>query len=106
MLSRTLLKILEDLPILIKCSISVTTGNLFEYVPLLIVWMLRPTSNPDDVFFYNIIIYLLLFLLLLYYSVLFTYVLYVFFTMSCCIHTFLLLSNFVLIVCFFFPVLM
>ena len=51
MLSRTLLKILEDLPILIKCSISVTTGNLFEYVPLLIVWMLRPTSNPDDVFF-------------------------------------------------------
>ena len=51
MLSRTLLKILEDLQILIKCSISVTTGNLFEYVPLLIVWMLRPTSNPDDVFF-------------------------------------------------------
>ena len=51
MLSRTLLKILEDLPILIKCSISVTTGNLFEYVPLLIVWMLRPTLNPDDVFF-------------------------------------------------------
>ena len=51
MLSRTLLKILEDLPILIKCSISVTTGNLFEYVPLLIVWMLRPTSNLDDVFF-------------------------------------------------------
>ena len=73
MLSRTLLKILEDLPILIKCSISVTTGNLFEYVPLLIVWMLRPTSNPDDVFFINIIIYLLLFLLLLYYSVFFFY---------------------------------